>query len=30
MNADASVAEHCRTSRPENERGFVNTDRLFA
>ena len=30
MNADASVAEHCRTSRPENERGFINTDRLFA
>ncbi|WP_371320003.1 urea amidolyase associated protein UAAP1 [Pseudomonas gingeri] len=28
--ADASVAEHCRTSRPENERGFINTDRLFA
>ena len=20
----------CRTSRPENERGFINTDRLFA
>lgn len=30
MNADASVAEGCRTSRPENERGFINTDRLFA
>jgi hypothetical protein len=30
MNADASVAEHCRNSRPENERGFINTDRLFA
>ncbi|WP_248745761.1 urea amidolyase associated protein UAAP1 [Pseudomonas sp. MWU12-2037] len=30
MNADASVAEHCRTSRPENLRGFINTDRLFA
>jgi hypothetical protein len=30
MNADPSVAEHCRTSRPENERGFINTDRLFA
>lgn len=30
MNADKSVAEHCRTSRPENERGFINTDRLFA
>ncbi|MFJ4374389.1 urea amidolyase associated protein UAAP1 [Pseudomonas japonica] len=28
--ADASVAEHCRTSRPENERGFLNTQRLFA
>ena len=30
MKADASVAEHCRTSRPENQRGFINTDRLFA
>ena len=30
MNADASVAEGCRTSRAENERGFINTDRLFA
>ncbi|BBP76707.1 DUF1989 domain-containing protein [Pseudomonas gingeri NCPPB 3146 = LMG 5327] len=30
MNADAGVAEHCRTSRPENVRGFINTDRLFA
>lgn len=30
MNADASVAEACRTSRPENQRGFTNTDRLFA
>lgn len=30
MHADASVAAHCRTSRPENERGFINTDRLFA
>jgi urea carboxylase-associated protein 2 len=30
MNADAGVVEHCRTSRPENERGFTNTDRLFA
>lgn len=30
MYADARVAEHCRTSRPENERGFTNTDRLFA
>lgn len=28
--ADASVSEHCRTSRPENERGFLNTQRLFA
>ncbi|MDR0278606.1 MAG: urea carboxylase-associated family protein [Paucimonas sp.] len=28
--ADASVAEACRTSRPENERGFLNTQRLFA
>ncbi|MEE4716738.1 urea amidolyase associated protein UAAP1 [Pseudomonas alliivorans] len=30
MKADASIAEHCRTSRPENERGFINTDCLFA
>ncbi|MCY1421469.1 urea carboxylase-associated protein 2 [compost metagenome] len=30
MHADANVAEHCRTSRPENERGFINTHRLFA
>ncbi|MPQ69638.1 MULTISPECIES: urea amidolyase associated protein UAAP1 [unclassified Pseudomonas] len=30
MSADASVAELCRTSRPENLRGFINTDRLFA
>lgn len=30
MNADATVAEVCRTSRPENARGFINTDRLFA
>ena len=30
MTADASVAEHCRISRPENQRGFINTDRLFA
>ncbi|WP_040263558.1 urea amidolyase associated protein UAAP1 [Pseudomonas massiliensis] len=30
MKADASAAEHCRVSRPENERGFVNTERLFA
>lgn len=28
--ADESVAEHCRTSRAENERGFINTHRLFA
>jgi len=28
--ADESVAEHCRTSRPENQRGFINTHRLFA
>lgn len=28
--AEASVAEHCRTSRPENVRGFINTQRLFA
>ncbi|MFF7706601.1 urea amidolyase associated protein UAAP1 [Pseudomonas sp. NPDC007930] len=30
LHADASVAEHCRTSRPENTRGFINTERLFA
>ncbi|MBN2993396.1 urea carboxylase-associated family protein [Pseudomonas cedrina subsp. fulgida] len=30
MQAHASVAEHCRTSRAENERGFANTERLFA
>ncbi|EIK97118.1 urea carboxylase-associated protein 2 [Pseudomonas sp. M47T1] len=30
MKAHPEVAEHCRTSRPENERGFINTDRLFA
>lgn len=30
MSADADVAEQCRTSRPENQRGFINTDRLFA
>lgn len=30
MKADPSVAEHCRTSREENVRGFINTDRLFA
>ncbi|WP_248795450.1 urea amidolyase associated protein UAAP1 [Pseudomonas sp. MWU13-2105] len=30
ISADASIAEHCRTSRPENLRGFINTDRLFA
>lgn len=30
VRADESVAEHCRTSRPENERGFLNTQRLFA
>ena len=30
MHADAKVAEQCRTSRPENQRGFVNTERLFA
>jgi uncharacterized protein YcgI (DUF1989 family) len=29
-HADESVAEHCRTSRPENARGFINTHRLFA
>jgi urea carboxylase-associated protein 2 len=28
--ADESAAEHCRTSRPENQRGFINTNRLFA
>jgi len=30
MQAPASVAEHCRTSRPENQRAFINTERLFA
>lgn len=30
MHARAEVAEHCRTSRAENQRGFLNTDRLFA
>jgi urea carboxylase-associated protein 2 len=30
LHADASVAQQCRTSRPENQRGFTNTDRLFA
>ena len=29
-HADESIVEHCRTSRPENERGFINTRRLFA
>lgn len=29
-HADEAVAEHCRTSRPENVRGFINTQRLFA
>jgi urea carboxylase-associated protein 2 len=28
-NAEASVAEACRHSRAENQRGFVNTERLF-
>jgi len=27
--ADAQVAEHCRLSRPENVRGFVNTAELY-
>jgi uncharacterized protein len=27
--AGAEVAEHCRSSRPENERGFVNTEFLY-
>lgn len=30
MQAHAGVAEHCRTSRPENQRAFINTERLFA
>ncbi|WP_407313816.1 urea amidolyase associated protein UAAP1 [Pseudomonas sp. nanlin1] len=30
MKAPASVAEQCRTSRPENQRAFINTERLFA
>lgn len=30
MHADASVAQACRHSRAENQRAFVNTDRLFA
>ena len=29
MDAAPSVAEHCRRSRPENERGFINTERLY-
>jgi urea carboxylase-associated protein 2 len=27
--ADPAVAEHCRLSRPENGRGFINTERLY-
>lgn len=30
MKAADAVAEHCRTSRPENERGFINTQRIHA
>jgi urea carboxylase-associated protein 2 len=30
MRADASVADVCREARAENQRGFINTDRLFA
>ncbi|WAC00548.1 MULTISPECIES: urea amidolyase associated protein UAAP1 [Pseudomonas] len=30
MKAAQEVAEHCRTSRPENERGFINTQRIHA
>ncbi|MDY0023094.1 MAG: urea carboxylase, partial [Arenimonas caeni] len=29
MQAENSVAEHCRNSRPENERGFINTENLY-
>lgn len=29
MRADAAIADHCRTSRPENERGFINTENLY-
>lgn len=29
MQASQAVAEHCRTSRPENERGFINTENLY-
>lgn len=27
--AGPEVAEHCRLSRPENERGFINTERAY-
>ncbi|ENO92633.1 urea carboxylase-related aminomethyltransferase [Thauera sp. 28] len=29
MQADPAIAEHCRTSRPENVRGFINTENLY-
>lgn len=29
QRADASVAELCRNARPENERGFQNTEQLY-
>lgn len=29
MRAEPGVAEHCRRSRPENERGFINTENLY-
>lgn len=29
MQAEAAVAAHCRSSRPENERGFINTENLY-
>ncbi len=29
QRADASVADRCRNSRPENERGFQNTEKLY-
>ncbi|MBD1553719.1 urea amidolyase associated protein UAAP1 [Pseudomonas typographi] len=30
MHAQPEVAEACRQSRPENQRGFFNTERLYA
>lgn len=29
MQAEAAVAEHCRTARAENVRGFINTEQLY-